>query len=75
MRGMPVPATFGYPGTDGSWLANYVGYLSNINPVVSPLLAHPMHPFSRVERAVITAVWPKTHEPRLLPSGKDIESS
>lgn len=53
MRGMPVPATFGYPGTDGSWLANYVGYLSNINPVVSPFLAHPMHPFSRVERAVV----------------------
>ena len=30
---------------------------------------------SRVERAVMTAVWAKTHEPRLLPPGKVIESS
>ena len=53
MRGMPVPATFGYPDTDGSWCANYAAYLKNINPIVSPFGAHPMHPFSRQERAVV----------------------
>ena len=54
MRGMPHPATFGYPGaTAGSVAANYVGFVMNFHPFISIFCCHPLHPFTRAARLVV----------------------
>jgi hypothetical protein len=45
--------SFGYPGTDGTLLSNYVAYCLNRHPLLSILTAHPLHPFTRAERLVV----------------------
>jgi len=45
--------SFGYPGTDGTLLSNYVAYVLNRHPLISILTAHPLHPFTRAERLVV----------------------
>lgn len=45
--------SFGYPGTDGTLLSNYVAYCLNRHPLLSIVTAHPLHPFTRAERLVV----------------------
>ena len=53
MRGMPLPATFGFPGTDGGVLSNFVGFVKNFHPCISIFTVHPLCPFSARERFVV----------------------
>lgn len=53
MRGMPVPATFGFPGTDGTLASNVRAFVCQFHPFISIWLAHPLHPFSRKERCLV----------------------
>jgi hypothetical protein len=45
--------SFGYPGTNGTLLSNYLAYCLNRHPLISILTAHPLHPFTRPERLVV----------------------
>lgn len=53
MRGMPIPCTYGFPGTDGTIFSNYTQFIKQFHPLISVWTAHPLHPFSRKERAVV----------------------
>ena len=50
-----LPATFGFPHTDGSLASNFEAFVEQNHPLVSIFLAHPLHPFTRFERAVVWA--------------------
>ena len=43
---------YGNPGTDGTFLSNYLFRLKNDHPVLGIFFCHPLHPFSRVERVL-----------------------
>eukprot|EP00466_Bigelowiella_natans_P009276 jgi/Bigna1/88796/estExt_fgenesh1_pg.C_380089 len=43
-------AAYGYLNTDGSFQSNFIAYLSQEHIVLGMFLAHPQHPFSRMER-------------------------
>mmetsp|Transcript_4314 Transcript_4314/g.11038 ORF Transcript_4314/g.11038 Transcript_4314/m.11038 type:complete len:614 (+) Transcript_4314:244-2085(+) len=45
--------SFGYPGTDGTLLSNYMAYVLNRHPLISIVTAHPLHPFTRAERVAV----------------------
>lgn len=45
--------SFGYPGTNGTLLSNYLAYCLNRHPLISIVTAHPLHPFTRSERTVV----------------------
>ena len=53
MRGMPVPCTFGFPGTNGTVWSNYREFVKQFHPSISIKGAHPLHPFTRKERLVV----------------------
>lgn len=53
MTGMPVPATFGYPDTDGTVWSNYKAFVKQFHPLISICKAHPLSPFTRKERLVV----------------------
>lgn len=53
MRGMPLPCTYGFPGTNGTMSSNYVQFVYNFHPLISIFTAHPLHPFTRKERFVV----------------------
>lgn len=45
--------SYGYPGTTGTLWSNFLAYCLNRHPLISIVCAHPLHPFTRPERAVI----------------------
>ena len=53
MRGMPIPAVFGFPKTNGGMLSNYVAFVKHMHPLVSVITVHPLCPFSKRERLVV----------------------
>ena len=53
MRGMPVPCTFGFPGTNGTVWSNYREFVKQFHPSISIRGAHPLHPFTRKERFIV----------------------
>ena len=55
MRGMPRPATFGFPETDGTLMSNFKAFVRNFHPLFSACCAHPIHPFTRFERKFVYA--------------------
>ena len=54
LTGMPLPTSFGFPGSDGTFCSNFYHFLINNHPFFSIFGAHPMHPFNRYERSVVT---------------------
>jgi hypothetical protein len=44
---------FGYPGSTGSWMSNYMNYVKNTHPMLSLILANRLHPFSLRNRFVV----------------------
>lgn len=55
LRGMPLPTSFGFPGTDGTLLSNMHAFVCNNHPLVSVFAAHAMHPFTHFERGFVYA--------------------
>jgi len=53
MRGMPLPVTFGFPGTDGGVWSNLREFVGLFHPFVSIFRVHPLCPFSAKERLVV----------------------
>ena len=53
LRGMPTPASFGFPGSDGTLWSNWLYFVMNNHPLFSACFAHELHPFTRFERALV----------------------
>ncbi|KAG5192317.1 hypothetical protein JKP88DRAFT_250856 [Tribonema minus] len=44
---------YGAPGTTGALVSNYMHMFCNTHPILSLMVAHPMHPLSRLERVML----------------------
>ena len=53
MRGMPIPATYGFPDTDGTMKANAFEFVKQFHPSISICYVHPLHPFTARERFIV----------------------
>ena len=53
LQGMPLPSSYGFPKTDGSFLSNWLAFCLNNHPLFSAFFAHPLHPFTRFERLFV----------------------
>ena len=53
MRGMPIPATYGFPDTDGTMKSNAFEFVKQFHPSISICYVHPLHPFTARERFIV----------------------
>lgn len=53
LKGMPIPTTFGFPDTNGTFLSNLDEFVCQFHPLVSICWVHPLHPFSAKDRLFV----------------------